>query len=135
MFYIYTNTNMQITKNENNLVIDNFLVIWDTPEEDKIFLSTKIWPDMNYKKTDYKYIDYPGEYEFDNIYIICTNDEDKLNYKIRLTDKYIWYIQSSKFVKESFIEEMDDLFVTSEELVNKVSKVDFDGNIHDISKL
>ena len=126
---------MQIRKDWNNLIIDDFLVIWENRLEGYVFLSTKIWPEMNYKKIDYKYIDYPGEYELDDIYIICTNDEDKLNYKIKLKDMCIWYIQSSKFVKESFVEEIDELIMTTEELINKLSKTDFDEKVHDASKL
>lgn len=124
---------MQIVKEWSNLIIDNFLVIWESATKDQILLSTHIWPDMHYKKTNYKHIDYPWEYEFDNTYITCTNDEWKLNYKIKLQDKYIWYVQSNKFVKESFVEDIQDLLVTSDDLVQKFSKTDFDGKIYNIS--
>lgn len=126
---------MQIVKDWNNLIIDDFLVIWESATEDQVLLSTRIWLDMHYKKTNYKHIDYPWEYEFDEIYVTCTNDEGKLNYKIKLKDKYLCYVQSNKFVKDSFVEDAEDLFVTSDDLVQKFAKTDFEWKIHDISIL
>lgn len=126
---------MNIVKSWNNIIIDDIIVIWEDFVDDKIFLSSKIWPSMNHQKTNYKHIDYPWEYEFDNIYIVWNIDEENMNYKIKLDSGSIWFIQSNKFIKESYIEDLDTVLVINEDILNRISKIDYEGKIINIENI
>jgi len=53
-------------------------------------------------------IDYPGEYEIQNIYFKVYDYEKKLNYIIyRLKDKNIAYIQSKDFLEHQDLDHID----------------------------
>ena len=84
-------------KFKNGFLIENkFLFNFDHPEAKYINLALEPGSDMRYEKLDYPLVDYPGEYDIQDIGIECfLGANNKLNYVINMNDKKIGIIQSA----------------------------------------
>jgi hypothetical protein len=77
--------------NKDGFIIDHKLFYgYDKPNAKYINLAQTMGDDMRYDKLEYSLIDYPGEYDINDIGIQCFLGADqKLNYIVNLPSKRI----------------------------------------------
>ena len=72
------------------------------PENNYINLAKTIWEDMRYQKIDYALVDYPGEYDIQDVTIQCfLGKNDLLNYLIVYGNKRIALLQSPDILEST----------------------------------
>jgi hypothetical protein len=83
--------------------LDNKLLFGSSQPENKyINLAKTIGEDMRYQKLEYELVDYPGEYDIQNITIqVFLGKNDLLNYLIVYKNKRIALLQSPDILEST----------------------------------
>lgn len=92
-----------ITTVNDGFLLDNKLLFGASEGNSKyINLATTIWEDMRYQKFEYDLVDYPGEYDIQNISIQCfLGKNNLLNYLIAYNSKRIALLQSPDILEST----------------------------------
>lgn len=110
-------------------IIDHKLFYWYTePNKKYINLAQTMGDDMRYDKLDYNLIDYPGEYDINEVGIQCFLGADqKLNYIIDLPSKRIGIIQSVDVLELDEVGNVNFWLYTDDRIVNKIDQLELEG--------
>ena len=120
---------MLVTKHPSWYVIWNRILLSDHERDSQhINIHKTSGPDILYGHDDDTVICYPGEYEIDEIIITALADSSGgLNYKIKLGDQMIGYIQHPKVVNNHLFDHLDVCLYEDEVVLESLMKNDIDG--------
>lgn len=124
-------------RQENDMVIVNdafcFTNTSTNLEQDFITCCLTCWEDVQYGEPNIRYIDYPGEYQQDNMVIICTMSKDnKLNYVIKSVKEKFAFVQDAKAANADAFEGVTDVIAYGENVSLQLQKLDLECEITDI---
>ncbi|MEI8091458.1 MAG: hypothetical protein WCG98_04420 [bacterium] len=114
---------------KDGFVIDHKLFYgYQTPNKKYINLAQSMGDDMRYEKLDYQLIDYPGEYDVQDISIECFLGADqKLNYIITLPGKRVGIIQSPDVLELDEVGNVNFRLYTEDKILNKIDQLELEG--------
>lgn len=114
--------------NKDGFVIDHKLFYgYQEPNKKYINLAQTMGADMRYDKLDYQLVDYPGEYDIQDIGIECFLGADqKLNYIITLPSKRIGIIQSSDVLDLDEVGNVTFWLYTDDKIANKIDQLELE---------
>lgn len=114
---------------KDGFVIDHKLFYGYTePNKKYINLAQSVGADMRYEKLDYQLIDYPGEYDIQDIGIECFLGADqKLNYIITLPNKRVGLIQSLDVLDLDEVGKVNFWLYTDDRVANKIDQLELEG--------
>lgn len=99
-------------------------------EWEYITCSLSCWKDVLYGDIKTHYIDYPGEYQQDDVTIFCIMSKDnKLNYVIKWLDLNFALVQDAKAVSANAFEDVTDVIAIGEWVSLQLQKLDLECNI------
>lgn len=115
-------------KFKNGFLIENkFLFNFEHPETKYINLALEPGSDMRYEKLDYPLVDYPGEYDIQDIGIECfLGANNKLNYVINMNDKKIGIIQSPDVLELDGVGDVRIRLYQDEKIANKIDQLELE---------
>lgn len=115
--------------NKDWFIIDHKLFYgYNEPNPKYINLAQTIGDDMRYEKCDYSLVDYPGEYDIQDIGIQCFLGADqKLNYIINLPSKRIWIIQSLDVLDLDEVGNVNFWLYTDDKVASKIDQLELEG--------
>lgn len=116
-------------KQENDMIIVNDLFCFTNTstqtEENLVTCCLTCGEDVKYGKPSVHYIDYPGEYQQDNMIIICILSKDnKLNYVIKSLHSIFAFVQDAKAVNADAFEGVTDVIAYGENVATQLQKLD-----------
>lgn len=116
-------------KFKNGFLIENkFLFNFEHPEAKYINLALEPGSDMRYEKLDYPLVDYPGEYDIQDIGIECfLGANNKLNYVLNINDKKIGIIQSPDVLELDGVGDVKVRLYQDEKIANKIDQLELEG--------
>jgi len=122
---------------ENGFLIENkFYFTWEHTLHQYINLRKLVWPEMNYGIKSNFIIDYPWEYDIQDIFFnVYAGDENKLNYFIKFEDKKIAIIQNPKAVEKDFFENVEYCIYTEDFTQNVLDKMEYEGEAINLNQL
>lgn len=99
-------------------------------EGEYITCSLNCGEDVLYGDIKTHYIDYPGEYQQDDVTIFCIMSKDnKLNYVIKWLDLNFALVQDAKAVSANAFEDVTDVIAIGEWVSLQLQKLDLECNI------
>lgn len=105
---------MNFTKLDEWILFFDNILFTDTPKSWYINLLKNVWEDMLYWKAENTFIDYPGEYDINSIYIKVVKDADwKLNYYIKYWENSICIVQSINVLDNDIFQFSKKIFYVS----------------------
>ncbi len=116
-------------KFKNGFLIENKLLFgFETPDKKYINLALEPGNDMRYENLDYSLVDYPGEYDIQDIGIECfLGANNKLNYLLTLGNKKIWIIQSADVLDLDEVGEVNSRLYQDDKIANKIDQLELEG--------
>jgi hypothetical protein len=113
---------------------DNFLIWKDICfgsnewfQDNYINLAETLWPDMSYWSKEKYIIEYPGEYDIQNIFLkVYLWNDNKLNYLIRKNKKNFVIIQSVNILENKNFEKIDCWVFTDNKFVDLLDKLELE---------
>jgi hypothetical protein len=116
-------------KFKNGFLIENKLLFgFESPDAKYINLALEPGDDMRYDKLDYELIDYPGEYDVQDIGIDCfLGANNKLNYVLTINNKKIGIIQSADVLDLNEVGEVGYRLYQDEKIANKIDQLELEG--------
>lgn len=119
---------VKIEFNGNGYLIEHKLLYWfSEPNVKLINLALEPWEDMRYQKLDYQLVDYPGEYDIDDITINCFLwKNNKLNYVIDYNNKKIWIIQSPEVLEIDEVGDVKYWLYSDDNISNKIDQMELE---------
>ncbi len=92
-----------ISNLNNGFLLYNKLLFWaDEADNRYLNLAKSIGEDMRYQKLNYNLIDYPGEYDIEDINIQCfLGNNNLLNYLVQYNEKRIAILQSPDILESN----------------------------------
>ncbi len=130
---------MEIKKLENGFLIENKFYFTDTEEHtlhEYINLRRTLWPNMNFGSKSNFIIDYPGEYDIQNIsFNVHLWDENKLNYFIKYNDIYIAIIQNPKAVEKDHFENVEYCIFTDDYTGKVLEKMEYEWQSFNLNQI
>lgn len=121
---------IDIKKLENGFLIENKFYFTDTDEHTLhkyINLRQLLWNDMNFGIKSNFIIDYPWEYDIQDIsFNVYLWDENKLNYFIKYDSKYIAIIQNPKAVEKEHFQNVEYCIYTDDYTSNVLEKMEYE---------
>jgi len=97
------------------------------PHKDYINLAVDLWEDVREWDLSYILVDYPGEYDIQNVSIhVSQNKDHKLNYMLILDWKRIWLIQSYQILDLDKFENADVWLYTDEKISSKIDQMELE---------
>jgi len=120
---------VEVQKYDGGFLIENVLLFGaSSPNPDFINLSKQKWDDVIYEKFEYKFVNYPGEYDLNNTVVKCILWKDeKLSYIIYLNWEKIWLIQTPDALKDESISDMDTRLYTEPSIAEKIDHMELEG--------
>lgn len=119
-----------ITPINDWFLLDNKFLFWSTEiNNEYINLAKTIWEDMRYQKIDYALVDYPGEYDIQDITIQCFLWKNELlNYLIVYENKRIALLQSPDILeKTTDFAVAQEWIYTDESVLAKLEQLEVEG--------
>ena len=115
-------------KCKNGFLIEHKLLFgFETPDSKYINLALEPGGDMRYEKLTYALIDYPGEYDIQDIGIECfLGANNKLNYVIALNNKKIGIIQSPDVLDLDEVGEVNFRLYQDDKIANKIDQLELE---------
>ena len=115
-------------KFKNGFLLENKLLFgFETANPKYINLALEPGNDMRYEKFDYALVDYPGEYDIQDIGIECfLGANNKLNYIIHLENKNIGIIQSPDVLDLDEVGEVNFRLYQDDKIANKVDQLELE---------
>ena len=115
-------------KCKNGFLIENKLFFgFDAPDAKYINLALEPGSDMRYEKIDYSLVDYPGEYDIQDIIIDCfLGVNNKLNYIITINNKKIGIIQSVDVLDINEVGEVKTWLYQDDKIANKIDQLELE---------
>lgn len=122
---------MNITKIQDGYLINDHITLFaDQPTDDTIYLAKTQGSLMSYGQTPIFVIDYPWEYDKNNIDITCFVESDGvLDYKIVDQWESIAVIQTSKALEFNEFTTVDYRVVPDQSLAEQLTKMELDGKV------
>jgi hypothetical protein len=122
---------MNITKLIDGYQIENSIILFaDQYVPHQINLAKTQWPIMNYGKHDAFVIDYPGDYDKDDIDITCFAENDGiLDYMIHLPSGSIGIIQTAKWLEFAELNNIQTWIVPEKLLADQLIKMEVEWEI------
>lgn len=116
-------------KFKNGFLIENKLLFgFETTDPKYINLAGEPGDDMRYEKFDYALVDYPGEYDIQDIGIECfLGANNKLNYIIDLKTKKIGIIQSADVLDLDEVGEVNYRLYQDDKIASKIDQLELEG--------
>ncbi len=114
---------------KNGFIIDHKLFYgYEKPDKKYINLAQSVGDDMRYEKLDYQLVDYPGEYDINDISIQCfLGTDQKLNYVIELPNKKVGIIQSPDVLELDEVGNVNFRLYTEDKILNKIDQLELEG--------
>ncbi len=115
-------------KFKNGFLIEHKLLFgFETPDPKYINLALEPGSDMRYEKLDYALVDYPGEYDIQDIGIECfLGANNKLNYIIQLDTKKIGIIQSADVLDLDEVGTVNFRLYQDDKIANKIDQLELE---------
>jgi len=115
-------------KFKNGFLIENKLLFgFETTDASYINLALEPGNDMRYEKLAYALVDYPGEYDIQDIGIECfVGANNKLNYVIHLDNKTIGIIQSVDVLDLSEVWTVNFRLYQDDKIANKLDQLELE---------
>lgn len=115
-------------KLKNGFLIEGKLLFGFEHNDPKyINLASEPGDDMRYEKLDYALVDYPGEYDIQDIGIECfLGTNNKLNYVIDLWTKKIGIIQSADVLDLDEVGEVNYRLYQDDKIANKIDQLELE---------
>jgi hypothetical protein len=115
-------------KCKNGFLIEHKLLFgFETPDLKYINLALEPGSDMRYEKLDYALVDYPGEYDIQDIGIECfLGANNKLNYIIQLDTKKIGIIQSADVLDLDEVGAVNFRLYQDDKIANKIDQLELE---------
>lgn len=118
---------MEVQKQDNGYIIWENLFFWDEIKDNYLNLQRESWEDMIFGEEEKFKIEYPGEYDKDDIYFkVIEDSESKLNYFIRTSENKVAIIQSPEVIKEEDFDNIDFWIYTQESIAKKIEEMEFE---------
>lgn len=120
---------MTFEKKWDGFIIEKkFLYGGTEPDKKMINLLLTIGVDTRYQKVDYDLIDYPGEYDIQDISIKCfVGKWDKLNYVISMHGKTIGIFQSPEVLENDEVGVVNTWLYTDDRVAKKLDQLELEG--------
>ena len=115
-------------KCKNGFLIEHKMLFgFETPDPKYINLALEPGSDMRYEKLDYALVDYPGEYDIQDIGIECfLGANNKLNYIIQLDTKKIGIIQSADVLDLDEVGAVNFRLYQDDKIANKIDQLELE---------
>lgn len=115
-------------KFKNGFLIEGKLLFgYEKADPKYINLASEPGDDMRYEKLDYALVDYPGEYDIQDIGIECfLGANNKLNYILDLGTKKIGIIQSADVLDLDEVGEVNYRLYQDNKIANKIDQLELE---------
>ncbi len=115
-------------KFKNGFLIEHKLLFgFEKADSKYINLALEPGSDMRYEKLDYALVDYPGEYDIQDINIECfLGANNKLNYVLTVAGKKIWIIQSSDVLELDEVGEVNFRLYQDDKIAKKIDQLELE---------
>lgn len=98
-----------------------------TPVEGMVNLAKEQGEPMSYDKKAYTYVDYPGEYDLQWVFIKVIADKHKLlNYIMHENDSVYALIQSPLVLEEDDFADVQTIIYTDDRVANKIEQLELE---------
>lgn len=119
---------VKIENYEGGYLIGDVVVI-GAHSKDKITLATEKGPAMNYGIHDLKTVDFPGEYDINDVAINCFEAEDMLSYIIRIDDQQVAILQNSAILEVANFDGVDEWVCANSSIKEELENLELEGDI------
>lgn len=119
-------------------LLDNKLLFGSSEADSKyINLAKTIWEDMRYQKIDYSLVDYPGEYDIQDVTIQCfLGKNNLLNYLIVYGNKRIALLQSPDILESTAdFAVAQEWIYTDDTVLAKLEQLEVEGKKNKLEQL
>lgn len=123
---------IHIKQTENWVLVDNRFIFTSTDQKslDYVTCSLLCGEDVIYGEPQKNFINYPWEYQQDDMTIICIMSKDNvLNYVVKWLDVVFAFIQDAKAVNANAFEGVTDVIAFGENVWLQLQKLDLQCNI------
>lgn len=116
-------------QDSGRLIEEKILFAPATPHAEYINLSTEVGEMMRYEKLPYTQVDFPGEYDIQNIFIKAfVGKNKKLNYIFGLDNMKIGVVQSPDILEEeNEFANTDETIYTDDSIASKLDQIEYEG--------
>ncbi|MEI7557322.1 MAG: hypothetical protein WCJ45_00230 [bacterium] len=116
-------------KYTNGFLIENKLLFgYETADPKYINLASVPGDDMRYDKISYSLVDYPGEYDIQDISVDSfLGADNKLNYVITIDAKTIGIIQSPEVLDLDEVGKVSHRLYLDDRIANKIDQLELEG--------
>lgn len=119
---------VKIEKYEEWYLIGDVAVI-GAKSKDKITLETTKGPSMNYGVHDLKTINFPGEYDINDIAISCFEADGTLSYIIRIDDQQVAILQNSAILEVENFDGVDEWICADAAIKEELESLELEWDI------
>jgi len=109
-------------------LIGDVVVIGST-SKDKITLATAKGPSMNYGIHDLKTVNFPWEYDINDVAISCFEADDVLSYIIRIDDQQVALLQNSAILEVANFDGVDEWVCANASIKEELESLELEGDI------
>ncbi len=115
-------------KFKNGFLIEHKLLFgFEKPDPKYINLALEPGSDMRYEKLDYTLVDYPGEYDIQDVSIECfLGANNKLNYILTINGKKIGIIQSPDVLEMDEVGEVNFRLYQDDKIAKKIDQLELE---------
>lgn len=116
-------------KFKNGFLIEHKLLFgFEKADPKYINLALEPGSDMRYEKLDYSLVDYPGEYDIQDVSIECfLGVNNKLNYILTINGKKIGIIQSPDVLEMDEVGEVSFRLYQDDKIAKKIDQLELEG--------
>lgn len=105
----------------------SILFATQNPVEGMINLAKEQGEAMTYTKVPYAYVDYPGEYDLQGIFIkVITGKNKLLNYIVHENDSVYALIQSPLVLEDDDFADVHTIIYTDDSIANKIEQLELE---------
>lgn len=116
-------------QDSGRLIEEKILFAPSIPHAEYINLSMEVGEMMRYEKLPYTQIDFPGEYDIQNIFIKAfVGKNKKINYIFGLDNMKIGIVQSPDILEdENEFANTDEIIYTDDSIASKLDQIEYEG--------
>ncbi len=115
------------TLDEGYLIGD--VVVIGATSKDKITLAATKGPVMNYGIHDLKTVNFPGEYDINDVAITCFEADDVLSYIVRIDDQQVALLQNSAILEVANFDGVDERVCANASIKEELESLELEGEI------
>ena len=118
---------LDVHKTDQGIIVNNQFCFTEknAPQGDFVTLGLTCGDDVMYGDFEKSFINYPGEYQQDNIIVFCFMSKDNLlNYIIKSVDLTFALVQDAKSMNANAFEGVTDIIAFHENVSNQLQKLD-----------